>query len=56
MPDFSLSNLSEAPSRNTATESLRLSITFSEIDSVKVILIIQTGFDEGFDSAKRTRD
>lgn len=56
MPDFSLGNLSEALGRNTTTESVRLGIALSEIDGVKVVLLIQTGFNEGFDDAKRGRD
>jgi hypothetical protein len=55
MLDFFPGNLSEALSRNTTTKSLCLGITLSEIDSVKVVLLVQTCFDEGFDSTNRGR-
>lgn len=55
MPDLFLGNLSEAFSRNTTTEYLRLGISLSKTDGVKVVLLVQTGFDEGFDGADRSR-
>jgi len=55
VPDLFLGNLSEAFGRNTTTEYLRLGISLSKIDGVKVVLLVQTCFDEGFDGADRGR-
>ena len=56
MPDFFLRNFPEALSRYSTAESLCLDITFSEIDGVKVVLLVQASFDEGFDGEDRGRD
>jgi hypothetical protein len=56
MPDFFLGNFAEALSRYSRTKSFRLSITLSKIHSVEVVLIVQTGFDEGFNGENRGRN
>jgi hypothetical protein len=55
MPDFSIGNFSEALRRYSTAKSVRLSITLSQIHGVKVVLIVQTSFDKGFDSEDRGR-